>query len=652
MASYQNVLPGAEFQLSFRPTTNANGGYKYRFNRGTPVKMKHFDDSAQHDERSLHHTTFLHGFSISLSQGIWGRLFGQVTVSDFADSDLDIRNSRSDLVPFGSQGSLFSWSLSFFNGGQGSGKKYTDQDGEQVILSDLSQTSETVHPGRTINNFLLSQYPESAVVMTHDDDWRDILRDDGTEATIENTRELLERISEQFTMQEEDVAGTIFLVSKTEELGDKRGRFPFNYVNVMSDGEAQLDFSHSEQTFPERQTNNSVLDLSHAMMRGTQAENEEWLDAEIGSLQGGGMDKLANSTLDSPLESSDFWMPEVTADGQIYYVNMKTGQHTRDLLPTENFGDSSDSDSAGSTNSQSSSSSGTSASLGLSNDLLQGGSMAGFGLLRRTSTPEPWVKKLADNGMSYYYYNKSDGTVQWTRPETSQTTRICPLPPTSRIPPTISRLSLYSDESDIQPREPRQNQDGYHRRPRPSIDTKMRLTSAERIAQSLQQAIAPPPADLVTDLSAVARGAIQAVIKNIEAAGIEGRVPGEGRKMDVLVSAVVLAIRNLLYVSGASTVQIPSNALPRNMRNLKPSSTSSPLKPAQRKVTATLSRLVLSARALQYDAGSTVTDTLDRIQVDAEELERAVLTFVLDVQRFQHSTPSLLETTPRCLHDS
>ncbi|KAF7346127.1 hypothetical protein MSAN_01839400 [Mycena sanguinolenta] len=437
-------------------------------------------------------------------------------------------------------------------------------------------------------------------------------------------------------------------------LGDERGWFPSNYVTVISDEEAELAFSHSEQAFPERQINNvhadnnSVLDMSHAMMRGTQAENEEWLDAEIGGLQGSGMDELANSTLNAPLESSDFWMPEVTADGQIYYVNTKTGQHARDLPPSESDGDTSDSDFAGLTNSQSSSRSGTSAGFGLSNGLSQGGSMAGFGLLRRTGTPEPWVKKLADDGMSYYYYNKSDGSVQWTRPEPTQPTHtrdrsasaavrptattsnsaptIRPLPSTSRTPPTISRLSVYSDDSDIQPREPRQNQNGYHRRPRSPIDVKMELTSAERIAQSLQQAIAPPPADLVTDLSAVARGAIQAVIENIEAAGVGRRVPGEDRKMDELVSGVVLAVRNLLYVAAASTGQIPPNVLPRSMRSLKPPSTSSPLKPAQRKVTATLSRLVLSARALQLTRKS---------------LERAVLTFVLDVQRFQHSTPSL-----------
>ncbi|KAJ7205919.1 ras guanine nucleotide exchange factor domain-containing protein [Mycena haematopus] len=472
-------------------------------------------------------------------------------------------------------------------------------------------------------------------------------------------------------------------------LGDERGWFPSNYVTVISDEEAELAFSHSEQALPDRQLNNvhadnnSVLDMSHAMMRGTQAENEEWLDAEVGGSQGGGLEELANSTLNPPLESSDFWMPEVTSDGQIYYVNTKTGQHARDLPPSESDGDTSDSDFAGLTNSQSSSRSGTSAGLGLSNGLSQGlpqgsrdaGSTAGFGLLRRTGTPEPWVKKLADDGMSYYYYNKSDGSVQWTRPEPSQLTHtrdrsasaavartttsaastsaltIRPLPPTSRTAPAISRLSVYSDDSDIQPRDPRQNQNGFHRRPRSPIDVKMELTSAERIAQSLQQAIAPPPADLVTDLSAVARSAIQAVVENIEAAGVGRRVPAEDRKMDELVSGVVLAVRNLLYVSGASTGQIPSNVLPRSMRSLKPPSTSSPLKPAQRKVTATLSRLVLSARALQYDAGSTVIDTLDRIQVDAEELERAVLTFVLDVQRFQHSTPTLPDVkTQKRLH--
>nr|GAT50613.1 predicted protein [Mycena chlorophos] len=477
-------------------------------------------------------------------------------------------------------------------------------------------------------------------------------------------------------------------------LGDERGWFPSNYVTIISDEEAELAFGASEfSAAPEQRPtadttadNASMLDMSHAMMRGTQAENEQWLDTELGGIQPG-LDDLANASFASaPVEHNDFWMPEVTADGQIYYVNTKTGQRARDL-PSETDSEASDSDFTGLA-SQSSSRSGTSAGLGLTNGangVPQGsrdmGSTAGFGLPRRTTTPEPWVKKLADDGMSYYYWNTSTNSVQWTRPEPEvgassnnatahtrdrSTTR--PLPSTSALAssapsvPTAtirplpstrhkqSTLSVYSDNSDIiYPAESnfaRQNGRG-------PVDVKMELTAAERIAQSLQQALAPPPAELVTDLSAVARSAIQSVVENVDAAAAVGRrLPGEEQRMDELVSGVVFAVRNLLYVAAASIAQIPPNVLPRSMRHTIPASErSSPLKPAQRKVTATLSRLVLSARALQYDAGSTMSDTLDRIQVDAEELDRAVHSFVLEVQRANHTTPdSPSEKTPKRLH--
>ena len=42
---------------------------------------------------------------------------------------------------------------------------------------------------------------------------------------------------------------------------------------------------------------------------------------------------------------------------------------------------------------------------------------AGFGIPKRTQTPEPWVRRLADDGMSYYYVNKYDGQISWTVPE-------------------------------------------------------------------------------------------------------------------------------------------------------------------------------------------------------------------------------------------
>ena len=168
----------------------------------------------------------------------------------------------------------------------------------------------------------------------------------------------------------------------------------------------------------------------------------------------------------------------------------------------------------------------------------------------------------------------------------------------------------------------------------------MELTASERIAKALQHTLEPSPPSPVTDLSAIAKCSIQAIIKNLQSNG-GVRKPEDDKKMDQLVNSTVLAVRNLLYISAAPTSQIPNNLFPRSGSTR----TSTPLKPAQRKVTATLSRLVLSARAMQYDSGSQLADTLNRIEADSEELEKAVLSFVLEAQRHQvnQSAPRRLQ---------
>lgn len=471
-------------------------------------------------------------------------------------------------------------------------------------------------------------------------------------------------------------------------LGEERGWFPSNYVTIISDEEAELAFSGSDASNAEGQVQhnrysarNSIVDMSHAMMRGSQEENEEWLDSEL-SGGNGAREEPVTSMWDSSTSSSDFWMPQVAPNGQvcpyhlrenisidypakIFYVNTKTGQQSRDL-PQEAEDDISDPDIAALT-SQSSSRSGTSASLGFgangafeaaASDSDTGGSMAGFGLPRRSGTPEPWIRKLADDGMSYFYLNKVDGQVMWTRPEApARSERPVKTPIQANIPRSpspghldtihdTSRLSVYSDSSDIL--DPsltsRTMFNGHSHPPRqsepmqpPYVDTLvMELTAAERLAQSLQEALAPPPPELLTDLSAITRTAIQDVVDNVQRGELVRRQE-EDDTMEELVHAVVLSVRNLLYISAAPTGQIPPNVLPPNTSNPKSVSSASPLKPAQRKVTATLSRLVLSARAMQYESGSSTTETLNRIEVDADEVERAVLAFVLEVQRMQHS---------------
>ncbi|KAF8158224.1 ras guanine nucleotide exchange factor domain-containing protein [Crassisporium funariophilum] len=439
-------------------------------------------------------------------------------------------------------------------------------------------------------------------------------------------------------------------------LGEERGWFPSNYVTIISDEEAELAFSTAEYATVDGQSSDTqvvAVDVSHNMTSGSQSENEEWLDNELSYRNG--VQEVPRAANHNPTQPSDFWMPEVTPDGQIFYVNTQTGQRSRDL-PQETDDEVSDTDLAGLT-SQTGSRSGTSAGLAFGPSDPMDGSSGSEDLLDQNGTPEPWVKKLAEDGTSFYYLNTLDGRVQWTAPErleasTSTSALANPAFPSSiSRQPDTSRLSVYSDDSDIQPFDhlptSRSRQPNGTSRPaaeplsrtEPNQTAVMELTSAERIAKALQLALEPSPPNLVTDLAAVAKGAIQAIVENVQSSGVV-RQPEDDKKMDQLIYSAVLAVRNLLYISAAPTSQIPNNVLPGGARDLKTQSSSqTPLKPAQRKVTATLSRLVLSARAMQYDSGSQLADTLNRIETDSEELERAVLSFVLEVQRNQHNQP-------------
>ena len=367
-------------------------------------------------------------------------------------------------------------------------------------------------------------------------------------------------------------------------------------------------------------------------------------------------------------------------------MNTQTGQLSRDL-PQEADGETSDGDLAGLT-SQSSSRSGTSAGLGLSAPASESSESSqeniNSGVSRRLETPEPWVKKLADDGVSYYYWNKLNGQTEWTRPQKHEIAAIGThdqsishlnnsnsdhnfdrdtLLPSMRLPSDSSmpdsqqqnhnlggRLSSYSDDSDIHPSERERftryaqpsNNDivrdrGHRPLPRHTFSESIsaELTSAEKLAQSLQESLTPLPPELITDLSDAVRRAIIAVVESIQSAGLPRR-PDEDLAMDSLVHAVVLAVRNLLYVSAAPS-HIPSNVLPREARDRRINTASHTLlKPAQRKVTATLSKLVLSARAMQYDSRSSEITTSNRIEGDAEELERAVIAFVLAADRYHN----------------
>lgn len=100
-------------------------------------------------------------------------------------------------------------------------------------------------------------------------------------------------------------------------LGDERGWFPSNYVAIISDEEADAVFAQAEidaQAAAVAQLQQpALLNDPQAYFRGIQPEQEEWLQNELGK---------ATSNHDAQggvsRQSSDFWIPEVTPDGQVF----------------------------------------------------------------------------------------------------------------------------------------------------------------------------------------------------------------------------------------------------------------------------------------------------------------------------------------------
>ncbi|KAG6819992.1 hypothetical protein H0H93_006695 [Arthromyces matolae] len=431
-------------------------------------------------------------------------------------------------------------------------------------------------------------------------------------------------------------------------LGEERGWFPSNYVEVIPDDEAEFlgaEYSSSEiSNLPLVDSGSSIVDVTHPLIHQVnQEENEEWLKNELLSPKNNDNRRTTTNKLVhlDKSQTNDYWVPSVGSDGQIFYVNTQTGQRSR-YIPQEADVDISDTDLAGFGSQMSSI-----RASGVHNAPLE----VDFGIPRRTGTPEPWVRKLHDDGRSFYYFNKEDGRSTWSRPE-GPTKTSAPTP----SQPKNNRLSVYSDNSGIHPIEAssRALAEGQavkplSRRAQPSARVLPDFTAAERIAQSLQQAITPPPPLGVTELAAMADSAIHNVLNSIDMNEMTRR-PEEVYRLDRLVSEVVLTTRNLLYSVAVPTLQIPQNVLPLEVKDIP---TSSPpqalLKSAQRKVTATLSRLILSTRAIQYDPVLLFTDTLSQIKVDAIGLRNDVADFVVEIQRFKHVPNASRQKLPKRL---
>ena len=237
-----------------------------------------------------------------------------------------------------------------------------------------------------------------------------------------------------------------------------------------------------------------------------------------------------------------------------------------------------------------------------------------------------------------------------------------------RAQSSADRLSLFSEDEDmVLPNQRHRSEssmgtvrptNGTHRNGKtvaapPDLPTIPDMTPAEQLAKVLQRTLSPNAPETPTELSDHVRDAIAAVVDFLQSSN-SARRPDHAHAVNNRVLSVVSAVRNLLYVTATPSGHIPSNLYPRaSSADAKYASNSqalqSHLKAAHRKVAGTLSKLILSALAMQYDPNLTASDKPNRMESDAAELERSVIAFVAELQRFQRENPSLMPSESRRL---
>ncbi|KAF7343227.1 hypothetical protein MVEN_01754100 [Mycena venus] len=247
MASYHTAHE--EFEIAFKPTVRADTPYEpYQWSgtpgRRNPSRKKGYDPPPN---APVNQTTFIHGWSISLPTGLWGKLFGTAETSSIVDFQSRL-NTTSGSYTASSQGLFSSWSWSLFGGGGSTRGNRRAAQNEDVALTDFSPTA-SAHP--------------TTVVMTHDDEWRNILGD----SEVSNLSQLLQRIDDGFTITERDDA--TFLVSKSADPG----------TPSMDDIPTLADL----HTVPASETN--FLESIHEEFESPQnPDDQNWIEGKTSSL--------------------------------------------------------------------------------------------------------------------------------------------------------------------------------------------------------------------------------------------------------------------------------------------------------------------------------------------------------------------------------
>ncbi|KAF7302889.1 Pleiotropic drug resistance ABC transporter protein [Mycena kentingensis (nom. inval.)] len=177
MATFQNVAPARDFDIALVPLKQPGGGVEYAFSRGDPARAYTFATSPPTADGAPNHAVFLQGFSISLGQGIIQRLLGRRVMFSHIGDKLD-SSDADEYIPFSdTQGSFLSFTFSFFGGYGSGGGNQASASATETRLADLAPSADVLHPSRLINEHLVRTVPDASVIITHDDDWVNALRE-------------------------------------------------------------------------------------------------------------------------------------------------------------------------------------------------------------------------------------------------------------------------------------------------------------------------------------------------------------------------------------------------------------------------------------------------------------------------------------------
>ncbi|KAG6917091.1 hypothetical protein DXG01_003980 [Tephrocybe rancida] len=395
-------------------------------------------------------------------------------------------------------------------------------------------------------------------------------------------------------------------------LGDRRGWFPYNYVKVISDEEAEQVFSSSESSDQDSSTLSQLSGtpppgaFKTKSPRSSQNTDEKRLKNEASSSPKRNRKSTRADELAEISQSSDFWMPKVSPEGQIFYKNSQTGQRSPDM-PRDVISVISNTDHAAVKSHLSSRSETNGAYAFVSDESMgaKGNAQKGVGSndQRHTRNVEPKVKRPPSRLGKHRLSNKVDGGIEWSRPKSPVSFPPRPSPPSANRVLVGSSRDLPSSSPSL-----------------PTPRASDNRTPA--VARSLS---------LLPRIVAVTKSSIRSVIDSIKEAG----------RFEGPIIKVVSGVQSLVYAFGVPVVRLPPSVVARRA-SIAPPPTRSSVHIAQRKVIASVSRLVFSVRSCRNNGYPRMAMTFEQIQADARELEHDLDIFVLEVSRIDDVAESLI----------